>query len=137
MILTVSFFSRKKLVDEEGYLLGGRSIPPWMSAFSYGTAYFSSVIFIGYAGKLGWGFGLSVLWIALGNTVVGTVLAWKILGKKTREMTQRLKASTMPEFLGIRYESLGIKVFSALIIFIYLSVGLWQRRLQILYKDAL
>ncbi len=120
MILTVSFFSRKKLVDEEGYLLGGRSIPPWMSAFSYGTAYFSSVIFIGYAGKLGWGFGLSVLWIALGNTVVGTLLAWKILGKKTREMTQRLKASTMPEFLGIRYESLGIKVFSALIIFIFL-----------------
>ncbi len=90
-----------------------------MSAFSYGTAYFSSVIFIGYAGKLGWGFGLSVLWIALGNTVVGTLLAWKILGKKTREMTQRLKASTMPEFLGIRYESLGIKVSSALIIFIF------------------
>ncbi len=120
MILVVSAISRKKIKDSNSFLLGGRSIPPWMSAFSYGTAYFSSVLFIGYAGKHGWNFGLSILWITLGNTVIGTYLAWRVLGKKTREMTHRLNASTMPEFLGIRYDSKTLKLVSAVIIFVFL-----------------
>lgn len=120
MIVGVSFFSRRMIKDDQSYLLGGRSIPSWMSAFSYGTAYFSAVLFIGYAGKLGWNFGLSVLWISIGNTVVGSYLAWQVLGKKTREMTNRLNAKTMPEFLGIRYDSKGIKIFTAIAVFVFL-----------------
>lgn len=120
MILIVSIVSRKMVVDSTGFLLGGRSIPSWMSAFSYGTAYFSAVLFIGYAGKLGWNFGYSVLWISVGNTLIGSYFAWQILGKKTREMTQRLNASTMPEFLEVRYKSKAIKTVSAIIIFIFL-----------------
>ncbi|GMQ60239.1 sodium:solute symporter [Vallitalea sediminicola] len=120
MIMVVSAMSRKKVDGVSGYLLGGRKVPPWMSAFSYGTAYFSAVLFIGYAGKLGWNFGLSVLWIVVGNTVIGTYLAWEVLGKRTREMTQRLNVSTMPEFLGIRYKSKTLKIVSATIIFVFL-----------------
>ncbi|GKX30400.1 sodium:solute symporter [Vallitalea longa] len=120
MIMVISAVSRKKVDGVSGYLLGGRSIPPWMSAFSYGTAYFSAVLFIGYAGKLGWNFGLSVLWIVIGNTVVGTYLAWEVLGKRTREMTQRLNVSTMPEFIGVRYKSKALKIISATIIFVFL-----------------
>jgi len=91
-----------------------------MSAFSYGTAYFSAVLFIGYAGKTGWSFGLSGLWVAVGNTVIGSLLAWLVLGKRTREMTQRLGVSTMPGFIGIRYNSKALKIASALIIFVFL-----------------
>ncbi|GMQ63048.1 sodium:solute symporter family transporter [Vallitalea maricola] len=120
MIMVVSAMSRKKVEGVSGYLLGGRRVPPWMSAFSYGTAYFSAVLFIGYAGKLGWNFGLSVLWIVVGNTVIGTYLAWEVLGKRTREMTQRLNVSTMPEFLGVRYKSKPLKIVSATIIFVFL-----------------
>lgn len=120
MILIVSMVSRKRVVDASGFLLGGRAIPSWMSAFSYGTAYFSAVLFIGYAGKLGWNFGYSVLWISIGNTLIGSYLAWQVLGKKTREMTQRLNASTMPEFLEIRYKSKTLKTISAVIIFVFL-----------------
>ena len=120
MIIFISFFSRKKIKDASGYLLGGRKIPPWMSAFSYGTAYFSAVLFIGYAGKIGWQFGFSALWIVAGNTLIGTLLAWKILGKKTREITHRINASTMPEFIEMRYKSKALKVITASIIFIFL-----------------
>lgn len=120
MIVIISVVSRKKVVDSTGFLLGGRAIPSWMSAFSYGTAYFSAVLFIGYAGKLGWNFGYSVLWISIGNTLIGSFLAWQILGKKTREMTQRLNASTMPEFLEVRYKSKSLKTISAIIIFVFL-----------------
>ncbi|MCT4542455.1 MAG: sodium:solute symporter [Vallitalea sp.] len=120
MIMSISAISRKKVSEVSGYLLGGRAIPPWMSAFSYGTAYFSAVLFIGYAGKIGWNFGLSALWIVVGNTFIGTYLAWEVLGKRTREMTQRLNVSTMPEFIGIRYKSKGLKIISATIIFVFL-----------------
>lgn len=120
MIIGIGIISRKKVNGISDFLLGGRSVNPWMSAFSYGTAYFSAVLFIGYAGKLGWNFGVPVLWIAIGNMIVGSFLAWQILGTKTREMTQRLNASTMPEFISIRYNSKALKKVTAIIIFVFL-----------------
>ncbi|HZJ82456.1 MAG TPA: sodium:solute symporter [Clostridia bacterium] len=119
-IVAIGLLSMSKIDGISDFFLGGRSVNPWMSAFSYGTAYFSAVIFIGYAGKIGWGFGLSALWVAIGNTLVGSFLAWHILGSRTREMTNRLNASTMPEFIGIRYQSKSLKIVTAAIIFIFL-----------------
>lgn len=120
VLLYNGWVSMRKAHTVNDFFLGGRSIGPWLSAFSYGTAYFSAVIFIGYAGKVGWGFGLSGLWIVLGNAVVGSLLAWYILAKRTRAMTIRLGSMTMPEFLEARYDSRGFKIFSALVIFIFL-----------------
>lgn len=102
------------------FFLGGRTVGPWLSAFAFGTTYFSAVIFIGYAGKVGWGFGLSSLWIVVGNTLVGSLLAWWILAKRTRQMTIRLNTMTMPQFLAARYQSPGLRVFAAVIIFIFM-----------------
>lgn len=102
------------------FFLGGRNVGPWLSAFAFGTTYFSAVIFIGYAGKVGWGFGLSGLWIVLGNSLLGSLLAWWVLAKRTRAMTVRLNAMTMPQFLGARYQSPGLKVFAAMVIFVFM-----------------
>ncbi len=120
MVLTVGYLSMRKTKNVNDYFLGGRNVGPWLSAFAYGTTYFSAVLFIGYAGNLGWGFGLSVLWIVLGNTLIGTFLAWKILAEPTREMTTRLGTRTMPEFLAVRYQSVNLKLVSAAIIFVFL-----------------
>ncbi len=120
LILFISLASRKQINGISDFLLGSRQINPWMSAFSYGTAYFSAVMFIGYAGKIGWNFGLSTLWIVLGNTIVGSYFAWHVLGRRTREMTHRLNVSTMPELLEVRYESKYLKFASAIIIFVFL-----------------
>ena len=109
---------RTKTVGD--FFLGGRSIGPWVSAFAYGTTYFSAVLFVGYAGKLGWGFGPSTLWIVAGNTVVGSLLAWLVLARRTRRMTAQLGAMTMPEFFEARYGSRSMRVISALIIFVFL-----------------
>ncbi len=119
LIIGLSLYSRKKTNTVNDFVVGNRSIGPWMSAFSYGTAYFSAVLLIGFAGKVGWGFGMSALLIALGNGIIGTYLAWRILGRKTREMTSRLNVLTMPSFLEKRYDSPKMKIFSSLIIFIF------------------
>ncbi len=119
MILSgVYGYLRTKTVND--YIIGNRNIGPWLSAFAYGTTYFSAVLFIGYAGKVGYNFGLPTLWIAIGNTFIGSYLAWKILAKKTREMTAQLNVRTMPEFLAARYNLPFYKYLSAVIIFVFL-----------------
>lgn len=120
LLAGVGIVSVKKTKTLDDFCIGGRSIGPWMSAFSYGITYFSAVLFIGYAGQSGWSFGLSSLWIFAGNAFIGCFLAWKLLAQKTRTMTTRLSAITMSDFLSQRYQSPGLKVFSALIIFVFL-----------------
>ena len=119
-MLGVGWLAMRRTRDVHDFFIGGRSLGPWMSAFAYGTTYFSAVLFIGYAGKLGWGFGIHTLWIVLGNTVVGTILAWKLLAARTREMTARLDAITMPQFLSARYGSRALQVVAALVVFVFL-----------------
>ena len=96
--VAVGVFARKHSNSVDGFVLGGRNVGPWLSAFAFGTSYFSAVVFIGYAGQFGWKYGMSVFWVGIGNAVIGSLLAWWVLGPRTREMTQRLKATTMPEF---------------------------------------
>ena len=111
--------NRSKSVDD--FLLAGKKgLNGWMSAFAYGTTYFSAVIFIGYAGKFGMSFGLASIWIGVGNAILGSLIAWKILAKRTKNMTARLSAKTMPQFFERRYDSKSLKIVSAIVIFIFL-----------------
>ncbi|MDO4442385.1 MAG: sodium:solute symporter family protein [Slackia sp.] len=116
----VGILCRKHAGSVSGFILGGRSVGPWLSAFAFGTSYFSAVIFVGYAGQFGWKYGLAAAWIGIGNAILGSLLAWWVLGPRTREMTQRLQASTMPEFFGKRYASKGLRIAAAAIIFVFL-----------------
>ena len=120
VMLGVGLWSMARTRSVGDFFLGGRTLGPWMSAFAYGTTYFSAVLFIGYAGKLGWGFGLHTMWIVAGNMLIGTLLAWKILAGRTRDMTSRLNALTLPEFLSARYDSRALKVVSAGIVFVFM-----------------
>lgn len=111
---------RKRATDVDGFVLAGRNVGPWLTAFTYGTSYFSAVIFIGYAGQFGYLFGVASAWIGIGNAVVGSFLPWMALGRRTRVMTQSMGARTMPEFFGKRYDSDALKIASALIAFVFL-----------------
>ncbi|MED9873802.1 MAG: sodium:solute symporter [Eggerthellaceae bacterium] len=120
VVIAIGIYARKHTKSVDGFVLGGRSVGPWLSAFAFGTSYFSAVIFIGYAGQFGWKYGLSAFWIGVGNALLGSLLAWWVLGPRTREITQRLKATTMPEFFGRRYHSKALRIASAAIIFVFL-----------------
>ncbi len=111
IMIGVAVFSAKKATTLNDFYLGGRSIGGWMTAFSYGTTYFSAVMFVGYAGRLGYQFGLSVIWIGIGNAILGSYVAWKLLAKPTHDMTRRLDVSTMPAFFEKRFLSKNMKIF--------------------------
>ncbi|MDR2597221.1 MAG: sodium:solute symporter, partial [Treponema sp.] len=102
------------------FVLGGRAVGPWLTAFAYGTSYFSAVIFVGYAGQFGWRFGTAATWVGLGNAFIGSLMPWVILGRRTRVMTNHLKSATMPEFFGSRYNSSALKIGASIILFIFL-----------------
>ena len=120
VMIGVGVYCRKNATDVNGFVLGGRSVGPWLTAFAFGTSYFSAVIFVGYAGQFGWNFGLASTWIGLGNAFIGSLLAWSILGRRTRIMTQHLDSKTMPDFFGNRYNSQGLKIFASIIVFVFL-----------------
>ncbi len=120
IMIGVGIYSRKQARSVDGFVLGGRSVGPWLTAFAFGTSYFSAVVFVGYAGQFGWKYGLSSAWIGIGNAVIGSLLAWLILGKRTKLMTQHIESRTMPDFFGTRFGSQGLRVVASVIAFIFL-----------------
>ncbi len=120
VMIGVGVYCRRHATDVNGFVLGGRSVGPWLTAFAYGTSYFSAVIFVGYAGQFGWSFGTATTWVGLGNAFIGSLLAWAILGRRTRIMTQTLNSRTMPDFFAKRYQSNALKIVASMIVFIFL-----------------
>jgi SSS family solute:Na+ symporter/sodium/proline symporter len=118
--LAVGYLGLRKARTFTDFFLGGRSVGPWMSAFTYAAAYFSAVLFIGFAGKVGWGFGMSGLWIAAANALVGVLGVWGLVGNRVRRMSVELQVTTMPEFLEKRYGSPLLKLIASLAVFIFL-----------------
>ena len=118
--VAVGIISRKQAKSVDGFVLGGRSVGPWLTAFAYGTSYFSAVVFVGYAGQFGWKYGMSASWIGVGNAVIGSLLAWLVLGKRTKLMTRHIQSRTMPDFFGTRYGDEGLRVAASIIAFIFL-----------------
>nr|WP_318711826.1 sodium:solute symporter [uncultured Treponema sp.] len=120
VLVAIGLYCRKHSTDVNGFVLGGRSVGPWLTAFAYGTSYFSAVVFVGYAGQFGWRYGLSATWAGIGNAIIGSLLAWVVLGRRTRIMTQHLDSATMPQFFGRRFNSTALKIYASIIIFIFL-----------------
>ena len=120
IMIGIGVVTRKKANSVEGFVLGGRNAGPWLTAFGYGTSYFSAVVFIGYAGQFGWKYGVASTWIGIGNAVIGSLLAWIVLGRRTRVMTKHLNSKTMPDFFGKRFDSKALRIAAALISFIFL-----------------
>ena len=119
-VIGIGIYCSRKSSTVNDFVLGGRSVGPWLTAFAYGTSYFSAVIFVGYAGKFGWNFGVASTWIGIGNAIIGSLLAWVILGRRTRIMSKHLDSATMPEYFEKRFNSKTMKIISALIVFVFL-----------------
>ena len=120
VMVGIGLYCRRHATNVNGFVLGGRSVGPWLTAFAYGTSYFSAVVFVGYAGQFGWKYGIAATWAGIGNALLGSLLAWVVLGRRTRIMTQHLDSATMPEFFGKRFGSQKLKIAASVIIFIFL-----------------
>ena len=119
-MISVGIYSQRKVKSVSDFVLGGRGVGPWLTAFAYGTSYFSAVVFVGYAGQFGYKYGLSATWIGIGNAIIGSLLAWIVLGRRTRVMTKKLSSSTMPDFFGKRFDSNALRITASAITFVFM-----------------
>lgn len=120
LMLGIGVWYSRKGADMSGFTVGGRNAGAWISALSYGTAYFSAVMFIGYSGGSGWNYGLWSTLVGLGNAVFGTLLAWLVLANRTRALTRRHDIKSMPQMFERRFHSAGMRLFSCVVIFLFL-----------------
>lgn len=120
IMVGIGIYTSKRTKSSDDFMLGGRSVGSWLTAFSYGTTYFSAVVFIGYAGQFGWMYGASAAWVGIGNAIIGSLIPFFLIGRRTRLMTNHLGARTMPEFFEHRFDSKTLKTVSAAIVFIFL-----------------
>ncbi|MCD8239440.1 MAG: sodium/solute symporter [Clostridiales bacterium] len=120
ILIGVGIYSRKNAGNASAFVLGGRNVGPWLTAFAYGTSYFSAVVFVGYAGQFGWKYGMSSTWIGIGNAVIGSLIAWLVLARRTRIMTHHMDVVTMPSYFEKRYDSKALKIAASAIVFIFL-----------------
>ena len=118
--VAMGVYCRRHASNVGDFVLGGRGVGPWVTAFAYGTSYFSAVVFIGYAGQFGWNFGVAATWIGIGNAFIGSLLAWVVLGRRTRIMTKHFESATMPDFFAKRYNSPALKIAASVVIFVFL-----------------
>lgn len=73
-------------------------------------------------GGFGYKYGMSTLWIGAANVLIGCTLAWIVLAKRIRKMTEETGAVTISEFLGKRYNSRALMIFSVAVIFLLLII---------------
>ena len=119
-MIGIGIYCRKNATDVNGFVLGGRNVGPWLTAFAYGTSYFSAVVFVGYAGQFGWKYGVAATWAGVGNAILGSLFAWMVLGRRTRIMTQHLGSATMPQYFESRFGSKTLKLAASALIFVFL-----------------
>ncbi|MBR5273495.1 MAG: sodium:solute symporter family protein [Clostridia bacterium] len=119
-IVGISVVNKKRSKSMTDFAVGGRSAGGWASALSYGTAYFSAVMFIGYSGGTGWKYGLWAVLPGIGNAIIGSLLAWLVLANRTRVVTRNLKIKSMPQFFEKRFSSPVMKMFCMVVVFVFL-----------------
>lgn len=119
-MLTVGILYSRKGTDMASFTVGGRGAGAWISALSYGTAYFSAVMFIGYSGGSGWSYGLWSVLVGIGNALFGSLLAWLVLADRTREYTRKHDIKSMPQLFEKRFGSSKMRLFACVVIFVFL-----------------
>ncbi|MBN1163076.1 MAG: sodium/proline symporter [Candidatus Krumholzibacteriota bacterium] len=119
VLIGIGLWSARRASTVEHFIIGGRSIGPWVTALSFIAVYFSSVLIIG-GGAFGYKFGMATIWIGAINVLVGCTLCWIVLGRRVRLFTERMGINTISGFFSHRYDSPAAGIFSALVVFLFL-----------------
>ena len=113
----------KQANDTEGYMLGGRSLGPAVTALSAGASDMSGWLLLGLPGYM-YSDGVVSIWIALGLTL-GALLNYIIVAPRLRVYTEVAgNAITLPDYFANRFEDKShmLRVFSAIVIILFFTV---------------
>jgi SSS family solute:Na+ symporter len=119
VIIGIGVYLSRFVKAEDDFWLAGRTLGPWVTAFSYTATWYSAVALVGSPAFI-YGKGLAMgVWTAFGATwlfVIGPTMA---LGVPLRRMSERLNAVTIPEWIGARFDSRLLTGLAALCIAVF------------------
>jgi len=115
-LLGVGIWTFKFNKTQEDYLLAGRKLGPWVTAFSERASGESAWLLLALPGAA-ITVGLGESWTVIG-IILGIIASWYLIAEKLREETEEYGALTIPEYLHRRFDDQTniIRLFSALII---------------------
>lgn len=115
-LIGVGVWTFKFNKTQEDYLLAGRKLGPWVTAFSERASGESAWLLLALPGAA-ITVGLGEIWAVLG-IIIGIIASWSLIAQKLREETERYNALTIPEYLHRKFNDSTnvIRLFSAVII---------------------
>jgi len=115
-LIGVGYKTMKFNKSQEDYLLAGRKLGPWVTAFSERASGESAWLLLALPGAA-ISVGLGAAWTVLGITA-GIIASWYLIAERLRIETEKYDALTIPEYLHRKYQdnSNVIRLFSAVII---------------------
>jgi sodium/proline symporter len=122
VLLAMGWYFMNRVKTYEDFMIGGRKIGPLASSFSLIGSYMSGYTYTAAPG-LSYRSGYSTMWWATGDAP-GNSLSFGVLGRRLRRYSELLKAITLPEYYENRFKSPALRVLSALIVLITVSMYL-------------
>ena len=115
-LLGVGAWTFKFNKTQEDYLLAGRRLGPWVTAFSERASGESAWLLLALPGAA-ITVGLGESWAVIG-IILGIISSWFLIAEKLRDETEKYNALTIPEYLHRRFKDTSnvIRLFSAVII---------------------
>ncbi|WP_422382025.1 sodium/proline symporter PutP [Marinicellulosiphila megalodicopiae] len=123
MMLGIGYYSMLKTKNNEGFIIGGRTLGPVTTAVSAGASDMSGWLMLGLPGAVFAG-GLSEgLWISIG-LIIGAYTNWVVVAARIRTFSEQLKAFTLPTYISNRFEdNTGVlKIVSAVVILFFFTL---------------
>lgn len=125
VVITIGIvFAKRANKSSDDYFLGGRSLGPWVTAFSASASDMSGWLLMGLPGVAYWCGLADAAWTAIG-LALGTYLNWLIVSKRLRRYSVRANNSiTLPDFFSNRFreKKKTIMTISAMFILIFFTV---------------
>lgn len=122
-MILIGFIARRSTKNFDDYILGGRSLGPFVTALSAGASDMSGWLLMGLPGAVFLS-GISESWIAIGLTL-GAWINWKLVAGRLRVHTEyNNNALTLPDYFTGRFEDKSriLRIISALVILLFFTI---------------
>ena len=121
LIISIGVLSNRFISSQLDFLLAGRRLGPWVTAFSERASGESAWLLLGLPGAaIAVGYG--EIWAVIG-IISGIILSWFLIAEKLRAETEKYEALTIPDYLHKKFNDTSgiIKIFSSVIIAVFFT----------------
>ena len=123
LMVVIGFVAWRRTRTFDDYILGGRSLGPYVTALAAGASDMSGWLMMGLPGAL-YLTGASEGWIAVG-LIIGAWFNWRFVAGPLRVYTERANnALTLPDYFTHRFEDRSklLRILSALVILVFFAI---------------